>query len=177
MCWRVFSVKMVGDLLKHLKLNSVGKKSDKISLPNLDEPLLWVFIRGLFDSDGFIASPLAKSTTPAANMCSISKVIRQEISELCEQNSIKHYISDSYPTITFSGQNCLSFLNKIYNEANFFLQRKMNFYKIWKTWIPNMGTSIRPRKKRDYYPPLSEEHKEKIRESNRKRKGIKYVKS
>lgn len=71
-CLKIFSMKIVKDLLKHLKLKSHGKKSDKISIPDLPIDMKWHFIRGLFDSDGSIISPLAKSRSPRSSICSTS---------------------------------------------------------------------------------------------------------
>ena len=168
-CWKVHSVKIVKDLLKHLKLNKYGKKSDKICLPDLPEDLLWIFIRGLFDSDGCVISPLAKGKYPTASICSTSLNMRSDIRKLCDKDNIHYYKTEGNSSVIFGGVNCIKFLDRIYINSSFYLKRKYDFYKIWKTWVPYMGTDIRPRKVREFYPLISEEHKEKIRESNRKR--------
>jgi hypothetical protein len=175
-CLKIHSVKIVNDLLKHLKLESYGKKSDKIQFPDLSKKLLWHFIRGLFDSDGSIISPLAKSTYPRSNICSTSLKMQKDIIDLCINNNIKCGLSSTNSSVYFMGNNCLLFLGKIYDEASFFLKRKMDLYKIWKTWVSGKGTIVKPRKIRTDYKPITEEHKEKIREANRKRKGCKYTK-
>jgi len=174
MCLKIHSVQMVKDLCKHLKLNTYGKKSHKIQLPDLSKDLQWHFVRGLFDSDGNIASPFSKKTSPTASICSMSDKIRADIKKLCDENNIGYYKTEGNFSVLFGGNNCLDFLNIIYNNANYFLTRKHKLWGIWKTWKPGLGTVVRPRKTREYYPPLSEEHKEKIRESNKKRKGTKY---
>lgn len=176
-CWKIHSVKIVKDLLKHLKLKSYGKKCDKIKLPDLPQNLLWVFVRGLFDSDGSVISPLSKKTRPEASICSISKQMQIDIKNFCISQNIKFIFTEGYSSIIFGGQECLKFLDHLYNNASYYLVRKKALYVIWKTWRPGFGTIIRPRKIRKYYPPISAEHKEKIRESNKKRKGIKYVRN
>lgn len=169
-CLKIHSRKMVKDLLKWLKLDTYGKKSDKIQLPDLPDNLLWAFVRGLFDSDGSIRNPNGNKTTPVATICSTSIKMQHDLINLCDKVYIKYIYNPKYPSVTFSGKYCLLFLNKIYENANYFLSRKYDFWKIWTTWIPNMGTSIKPRKVREYYPPISEEHKKKISEANRKKK-------
>lgn len=171
--WKVHSTKIVNDLLKHLELDSYGKKCDVIKLPNLPDNLIWSFVRGLFDSDGCVASPLAQKTSPTSSICSISKQIRSDIMTLCDKNHIT-YTHDGRAQIIFNGKNCLAFLDKLYTDATYYLTRKYELWEIWKTWKPGLGTSVRPRKIREYYPPISEKHKEKIRESNQKRKRLKY---
>jgi len=176
-CLKIHSTKIVSDLLRHLKLKKPGKKSDKIQFPDLPEDLLIAFVRGMFDSDGSVANPLGNETNPEANICSTSVKMQQDLIAFAEKYNIKYSYNPKYPIVFFTGHNCLLFLDKIYNGANYFLNRKYAFWEIWKTWIPYMGTSIRPRKVREYYPPISEAHKERIRISNRKRKGRKYVRN
>lgn len=168
-CWKVHSVKIVKDLLKQLNLESVGKKAYKISLPNLDENLIWHFIRGWFDSDGWVASQLTKITNPRMSICSMSNTIRQQFMELCDFYNIK-YSDDKKCQIIFQGRFCQKLIEKIYGNATFFLLRKYENAMNWKTWTPYNGTSVRSRKVREYYPPMKESQKEKIRESNRNKK-------
>lgn len=141
-CLRINSVKIVSDLLRHLKLETYGKKSDKIQLPDLPDDLLWAFVRGLFDTDGCIISPSSKSTYPTSSICSTSKKMIHGLEELCDRNDIVYSSNEKRPTITFGGKNCLKFMEKIYGEANFFLQRKYDFWIIWKTWVPLYGTTL-----------------------------------
>lgn len=174
-CFRFNSVKIVKDLLKNLKLKTYGKKCDKIQLPDLPDDFQWHFIRGLFDSDGTITSPFTKVTCPISSICSVSDKMRKNIKKFCDKNNVIYQNGKSNFSVVFSGRNCLNFLNCIYNNATFFLRRKYDFYQIWKTWVPGKGTCIKGRKIRKNYPPITEWHKEQIRKSNRKRKGIKYV--
>lgn len=174
-CLKIHSVKIVKDLLKHLKLKTYGKKSDKIQLPDLPDDLMWCFIRGLFDSDGSVPSPLfSKRTAPISSISSTSLKMREDIINLCNKLSIKFY-HDNNAQVIFTGKNALLFLDKIYNNSTYYLSRKYNNWIIWKTWIPYKGTSVKSRKLREHYPPISEAHKERIRESNRTRKRTKKV--
>ena len=171
--WRVNSKIIVDQCIKHLELDSVGKKSDKVKIPSyLSNELKWCFLRGMFDSDGHVASIYSKSTSPTASICSISKEMRLDIAALCDEFNIKYYYSEKNPNVTCCGHNAVKFMNKIYENSNFHLTRKHAMYKIWTTWSPGKGTAFNKRKIRTYYTPISEEHKEKIRESNRKRKKI-----
>lgn len=173
--WRVHSVTIVNDLVRALQLDAFGPKHDKISIPKyLSIELTWAFIRGLFDSDGWISDPL-KGTYPKQNICSTSHLMIDDLSIFLTSQSIGH--SNHYPIITSTGRKCMDFLSKIYEDASFYLSRKHDCWQVWKTWIPLYGTSVKSRKIRTYYPAISESQKKKIIESNKKRKGIKYVRN
>lgn len=172
----VSSVKIVKDLLKNLQLNQCGKKFDKINLPKLSKELQWAFIRGLFDSDGCVRSVYSKLTHPEANICSTSEQMKKDLMNFLMEENIKFCFTKGYHTISFVSFNCLKFLDKLYESTNFKLTRKYAMYLIWKTWKPGEGTIVKPKKIRTSYPTtISEWHKERIREANRKRKGIKYT--
>lgn len=173
-CWKIHSVKMINDVLYWLGLEKTGKKSDKIKMPQISTNLQWVFLRGLFDSDGSVTDPYGNSTNPLCNICSISKDMIEDIKKLCDYSNVKYYNNNGRPQLMFGQKNANDFMDKIYENSTYKLSRKFDKYQIWKTWIPLFGTSVKPRKIRTYYPPISEEHKEKIRISNRKRKGKKY---
>lgn len=176
--WKLNSVKIVNDILNILELEKPGKKFDKIKIPSsFKEDLIWPFIRGLFDSDGHVATLNAKNTSPLCSLCTVSKEMQKNLTELLSKHNIKCVKPNDYSQIQILGKNCNLFLDKIYDHANFYLHRKKTLWKIWSTWKPFYGTIFKPRKVREYYKPISEEHKEKIRESNRKRKGIKYVRN
>lgn len=91
---------------------------------------------------------------------------------LCKVFNIKTIWSTNQ--LTWRGHNANKFMAKIYENANYYLKRKFNLYVEWSTWIPFNGTQNKPRKIRTYYPPLSEEHKQILIESNKRRKGRKY---
>ncbi len=167
-CLKIHSVKIVKDLLRHLKLDKYGKKSYKIQLPDLSEEMRWHFLRGLFDSDGNICSPFGKRTLPTASICSMSNKIKNDIKKLCDRYNISYYNSNF--SIVFGGLNCLKFLERLYNNAHYYLIRKKSYYTIWTTWIPYKGTLFKPKKIRTYFPPISEHHKAQIIKSNKTRK-------
>jgi hypothetical protein len=140
----IISRDLVRDLCKHLKIN-YGKKSDKISLPDLNEDLMPHFIRGLVDTDGCIDNPYTtKKNTVRCFYSSTSKLILTQIKNKFNDLNINSCLNGI--KLTFCGKFGLSFLNYIYKDATFALSRKKAFYDIWKTWKPKMGTCIRPSK-------------------------------
>lgn len=168
--WNLNSVNVVKDLLRHLELDGCGKKFDKIKIPSsLKEKFVWPFIRGLFDSDGHIATLNSKTTRPICSICSVSITMQNNLMQILLNNNIKFIKTKNNPQIIMGGNYCLKFMNMIYSDANFFLNRKHALWTIWKTWSPFMGTPFKPKKIRTHYKPMSEEHKNKIRESNRSR--------
>lgn len=136
-------VKLVNDLCKALKIG-IGKKSYKIVLPNLSDELMWHFIRGLYDSDGYICNITTKQTAPVCNIASMSDKIRNQIADFCLKYNIKSYISRTF--IGFNGKNAINFMKMLYVNSNFSLTRKRCLYKIWNTWIPFNGTLFKPKK-------------------------------
>lgn len=138
------SVQITKDLLRHLKLSKPGKKSYDIALPDLSDELMWCFIRGLMDSDGWVKNislknnPSHKDKYPLCNYCSMSKDIRIQIMEFCKKYDIKTYNGSDkigQHSLSWAGQNALKFLSKIYDGANFYLTRKYESYHELKPWI------------------------------------------
>jgi hypothetical protein len=171
--WGVNSVKLVTAVCKQLDV-SVGKKSHKISLPRLSRSLTWAYLRGLFDSDGSVCSVFSKKTSPSCNISSMSKQLKTQIYELSTEEGIKSCVTRTM--VHFWGQGALDFMSKLYEGAEYFLHRKQDMYVKWSSWKPYRGTIAKPRKVRSYYPPPSPEHRAKISEANRRRKGIRYKK-
>jgi hypothetical protein len=143
MCVKINSTRIVSDVCKHLKI-SPGKKSHSLSLPDIEPPLLWHFLRGLVDSDGSISTPYSGCTSPRCKITTSSQQLIQDIKELCLKHDINSCVCKM--DIYFVGKHALSFLNKIYSESSYQLTRKYKRYTVWKTWIPNYGTAVRPRK-------------------------------
>jgi LAGLIDADG-like domain len=141
------------DLCRWLKIKP-GKKSNIISLPDIDSTLMPSFIRGLMDTDGNITNPLTcKTVSPRCFYSSTSKVIIEQIKHFLLKQKILSWITyskDSNPVLklNFTGHNALNFMHLIYDKASFFLPRKKEFYDIWKTWVPYDGISIRPSKRK-----------------------------
>lgn len=142
---KITSRQISQDIQKHLNIN-VGKKSDKITLPKLDDNLIKHFIRGLMDSDGCIDNPFTSEKSPRCFYSSTSKIILNEIKILMSDINISSYISGI--KLFFSGKNAIKFMNYIYEESNEYLIRKKCFYKVWKTWKPYEGTIISPSKRK-----------------------------
>lgn len=171
-CLQIYSVKLVKDLLRALKLKKVGKKSHDILLPDLSDDLMWHFIRGLVDSDGHIGDI---KYNPIISYCSMSKIIKEEIIIFCNKFDIQ--TKTERHSICWYGENCVKIINKLYNnfDCNFSLERKRIRAKIWSTWVRGKGhilKEIKPRKlyiRKSYIP--SELQKQNLKNMNiRKRK-------
>lgn len=141
------SQKLAKDAANHLKV-PFGKKSYFISIPDCiknNEKLLWAFIRGLIDTDGYLTDlTKSKHSFPRCSYASKSDIIKNQIKIICDTYNIK-YTCDKI-SIVFNGINALNFLNKVYENSNFSLTRKRCLYKIFTTWVPQKGSIFRPRK-------------------------------
>jgi hypothetical protein len=137
----IHSVKIVSSLCKALKVN-VGKKSHKISLPDISDELMIHFIRGLMDSDGSIDKIDGVHTNPNCSYCSMSELIKHQIYEFCVSYQIKCSLTGH--VVAWYGKNANKFLELIYKDSNFHLRRKYDLYEKWSSWIPYHGTSHRP---------------------------------
>lgn len=137
---RINSVKLVNRLCEVLKV-SVGKKSDKISLPDLSNNLLIHFIRGLMDSDGSINKIDGFQTNPNCTYCSMSSLIKQQIYDFCNSVNIKCALTGN--VVSWWGMNANKFLELIYKGSNFHLKRKYDLYIKWSSWVPYNGTIYR----------------------------------
>ena len=142
---KILSRQIVCDLCRHLDIMP-GKKSDKISLPKLNKTLMMHFIRGLMDTDGCIDNPFTSKYSPRCFYSSTSAKIIDQVHELYSSKNINSYINGI--KLYFSGKYAIQFMDSIYNDANYFLPRKKNFYDMWKTWIPYQGTTINPSKRK-----------------------------
>lgn len=142
---KITSRQISKDLCKYLKINP-GKKSDKITLPKLNKKLMYHFIRGLVDTDGWISNPFTSKKFPQCFYSSTSKIILKQVQQLFILKNIKSAIYGI--KLCFTGQNALDFMNILYSKASVYLTRKKEFYNIWKTWIPFDGTIINPSKRK-----------------------------
>lgn len=114
-----------------------GKKSDKISFPNLDNDLLkWAFLRGFFDGDGSIRTISDTHSNPDCKITTSSVEMRTQIKDF-----VKIPCSEFGIDLYWSGNNALDFLNKIYQNANIKLQRKYDLYLDISTWVPSVSYS------------------------------------
>lgn len=113
------------------------KKSDVICFPNLDtEELKWAFLRGFFDGDGSIHNIDENHRSPHCNITTNSITMRKSIVDFCEipccENKNQLY---------WSGNNALDFLDKIYKNSKYRLQRKYDLYLDISTWVPSVSYS------------------------------------
>lgn len=143
---KINSTKIVSDVCNHLKIHP-GKKCYSLSLPKFTDELIWHFLRGLMDSDGWISNPHKGCTSPRCKITSYSDELRLDIYNFCLRYDICSSIGPH--DIYFTGKYALEFMTHTYNNSNFYLSRKFDRYKIWSTWIPQRGTSVRPRKQKD----------------------------
>ena len=84
----ICSVSICKDICRHLMIKS-GKKSDKIILPSLPEDLMFHFIRGLLDSDGWVKELKIDDRGRKCFYSSTSVKILQQIQELLKNIGIK----------------------------------------------------------------------------------------
>lgn len=109
----------------------LGKKSDKITLPNIEEKLLIHFIRGLMDTDGWIKEIKPSSSGRRCFYSSTSKKILEQIQNLLhEKFSIKSKIEKI--KLVLNGDAAQKFLELLYEEANYFLSRKHDRFINWR---------------------------------------------
>jgi len=120
----ICSKSLCKDICKQLNILP-GKKSDKISLPNLDNSLIIHFIRGLMDSDGWISAKNKRCFYSSSSQMILKQV--QEFASKYKINSNIHGIK-----LDFCGDNANMFLTMLYDKAKFFLKRKRERFGEWK---------------------------------------------
>ena len=124
---RFCSKTMTKDVCKWLKIKT-GKKDSKVKMPNLKNKLKWHFLRGFFDGDGTVR----KRTKGRYIDCGISTHsddLRSSIKELCTMDCRN---DNKWKQICWSGHNARKFLDKLYSEANIYMERKYKTYLSWK---------------------------------------------
>jgi len=129
----ITSKNMSDDICRHLKI-AYGKKSNKITIPDLEDNLKWAFIRGLFDTDGCVGSIYAKQKSPSCFCSSTSIKILEQIKEIVSSEGIKSSITGV--KLKFNGKQAINFMKKLYNNNNLSLSRKKNMFKLWENWEP-----------------------------------------
>ena len=127
------------DVCKLLNISS-GKKSHIVSFPSLDnEKLSWAFLRGYFDGDGTIHKIDDIHSSPYCSITSNSNLMLEGIKNFC---NIPCHINQEHGTISWSGNNCLDFLGKLYsNKSKYRLQRKFEKYIDISTWVPTISSN------------------------------------
>jgi dUTP pyrophosphatase len=112
---------------------SPGKKSHTVRFPNLKETLIKHFIRGYFDGDGCVSSPYRDRRQPRASISSQSQIMLESLSS---NSNIPATINKD--SVEWNGVKALDFLSWIYDEANYYLERKYESYLYWSTWLPSL---------------------------------------
>lgn len=114
---------------EQLCLGMPGKKSNKIRLPNLSDRLLWHFIRGLMDTDGWVGDI---SKTKGRRLCfysSTSTIIFDDMKKFLTKYGIKCKIHGI--KLNFSGDNAELFLLLMYENSTYKLSRKYKRFLGW----------------------------------------------
>ncbi len=124
------------DICKLLQIN-FGKKSYIVRFPNLEsDELKWAFLRGYFDGDGSIRKITEEHHSPECNITSNSIDMINDIKNFCK---IPCHISVKHSQITWNGNNCLDFLDKLYDVNSIYrLERKFELYLSICTWVPSV---------------------------------------
>ncbi len=128
--------------LSHLQVNStelaralnkympLGKKSDKLMFPQwLDHKLIWDFIRGYFDGDGFVIT-----TRKQIGFCG-NPVFLQHLKETfisfgiaSEKDGYFQHKKDHYAELVFGVRVSRNIAKMMYENDNISLERKKNDY-------------------------------------------------
>lgn len=119
-----------------------GRKSDAVQFPEtIPEEFKWAFVRGYFEGDGTIRNPVADMrekgfTTPEVSITSNSSKMLESLSKFSQiPNRIEHN------SITWSGNNAIDFLGKIYNNSVYKLNRKYELYCQISQYVPGISGS------------------------------------
>jgi deoxyuridine 5'-triphosphate nucleotidohydrolase len=139
--WSINSREISRDVCYHLKI-SPGKKSDKFRIPSLSDSLSWAFLRGWFDGDGSVNSPAnfngsVSYASPVASLASM----QTEMLEWAE-NFVRipaDVITPGSGKLTWTSNNALDLLARLYDETDLFLKRKRDLYHQWRCWVPGLS--------------------------------------
>lgn len=115
------------------------KKSDVVCFPDLEtEELKWAFLRGFFDGDGTIHNISETHDTPYCGIATNSQKMRTSIIEFTKIPCNEDVKNNS---LSWSGNNALDFLDKLYEKSKFRLFRKYDSYIDISTWVPSVSYS------------------------------------
>ena len=122
------SVELIRSLKKYLP---IGKKSDSISIPNIDNELIPHFIRGYFDDDGFVVKN-RRQIGFCGNMEFINELKNQFIKFglVSEKDGwIRTYKNPIYGELRYSKIKSKEIMDWMFKDADLYLERKFNdFY-------------------------------------------------
>lgn len=131
--FRLYSKKMVLDLIKH---GCVQNKTFIIRFPDISQKLKWAFVRGYFDGDGSVYRDIGRKFI-GFNFTSGSKGFLEDLRNFLYKEGIYAYLSvenrkdnrfkethKSYKLLITGMNNAYCFGQKLYKDANIFLDRK-----------------------------------------------------
>lgn len=137
--FRLYCKKMVLDLIK---LGCVQNKTFVIRFPNIPQELKWAFVRGYFDGDGSIYRDIGRKFIGFNFTCG-SKEFLEDLREFLFEQEIYAYLSveernddrfkeirPSYKLLITGMNNAFCFGQKLYKDANVFLDRKKDKYDL-----------------------------------------------
>lgn len=123
---RVHSIDMVNDLVN---IGCVEHKSYIIGIPNLNDELMWHFVRGFFDGDGCVCY-IDNKTSVRCDFTSVSTNLVNKLRTWLYSQGINTYISmdrNKYRLCVAGKDNNFKFLSALYDNATIYLDRK--YYK------------------------------------------------
>lgn len=137
----ISSKEIMEDVLRVLNLETYGKKFNKLSKVNINDDLIFHFIRGVFEGDGTVRM----KSSPEAIIASSSLIFLQFIQSKIDIKSKINKNKDCY-YLSYYGSNALDFLDKIYNNCKFKMLRKYDKYIdvcVWTPILRGKGNSTR----------------------------------
>lgn len=118
------STQISKDVCKHLKIKPKAK-CRKMRFPVLEtDKLNYAFLRGYFDGDGFVRQ--IRNHPLECGISSICMPMKKRIQEIV---NLPSYLNSKQ--ITWSTNNALELLHRIYDNSSIYLNRKYNIYQEW----------------------------------------------
>jgi len=131
----ICSSNMALSCIKHLGINSFGKKDTNVLYPNITEELDQYFIRGYFEGDGSVC--LKNGSIPRVNITSNSKSMLNSITTIVKLGNI---YGNQWQTS--AGSDAISFLKFIYiDNLHLALDRKFELFSKYEDWVPSLSGS------------------------------------
>lgn len=121
----ISSTKIIEDIC--ISLNVLpGSKQNKIKLPSLNVNLIRHFVRGFFEGDGWIS---VYNNYLKCGIATICPALQRDFVDLSKKLKINCY--QGKKSIEWYGYNAEKFLQFIYEDSQYYLDRKFNKYKNW----------------------------------------------
>lgn len=156
--FRLYSRQMAQDLISH---GCIENKTFYIEFPEFNESkLTWAFIRGYFDGDGSMYRDVGRKFIGFSFTCGSQKFL-QGLRDFLYKEGIYGYLSEEqrkderfhktsmvYKLLITGLNNAYSFGEKLYNEANIYLDRKkVKYTKAVQEYSVKERTQNRPYRK------------------------------